>query len=166
MVKLPRAPARASREQLTLDVLRQFRLVYGAAHRHFREVEQQCGISGAQAWVLREITLQAGIGITELAARLAIHQSTASQLVEKLARRRYVARDSHAHDRRRVGLRATRSGERCVRNLPRPAQGVLPHALGRLPQRALRNLHSQLGVLVAHLVPRNGADAREHLSEL
>ena len=166
MAKLPRAPARASREQLTLDVLRQFRLVYGAAHRHFRAVERQCGISGAQAWVLREITLQPGIGITELAGRLAIHQSTASQLVEKLARRRFVARDSHAQDRRRVGLRATPIGQRCVRGLPKPAQGVLPHALGRLPQRALRNLHSHLKVLVAQLGPRNAGDGREHLSEM
>lgn len=166
MAKLPRAPARASREQLTLDVLRQFRLVYGAAHRHFREVESRCGISGAQAWVLREITLQPGIGITELAGRLAIHQSTASQLVEKLARRRYVARDSHAEDRRRVGLRATQIGQRCVRTLPKPAQGVLPNALEKLPQRALRNLHSQLQLLVAQLRPRSGKDGREHLSEM
>ena len=165
MTKLPRKDARVTREQTTLEVLRQFRLVYGAVHRHFREVERRCGLSGAQAWMLREIARNPGIGVTELAARLAIHQSTTSQLVQKLESQRYVSRDAPSQDRRRVGLRITRSGARVVRCLPRPAEGVLPHALEELPHRSLRLLRAQLAVLVGHLETRR-ADARAHLGEL
>jgi len=165
MTKLPRKDARASRERATVEVLRQFRLVYGAVHRHFRDVERRCGLSGAQAWMLREISLHPGIGITDLAARLAIHQSTTSQLVQKLATQHFVTRDASARDRRRVGLRITRSGLRVVRCLPRPAEGVLPHALEELPHRSLRQLRAQLAILVGHLETRR-ADARAHLGDL
>jgi DNA-binding MarR family transcriptional regulator len=166
MAKLLRKEAGGVRERLTLDVLRQFRLVYGAVHRHFREVERRCGLSGAQAWMLREISLHPDIGVTELAARLAIHQSTTSQLVNKLVRQRHVSRSSPSHDRRRVGLRVTRSGARVVRCLPRPAEGVLPHALEGMPTRSLRQLRSQLSLVVSHLETRRAADARAHLGEL
>lgn len=165
MTKLPRKEARSARDRTTLEVLRQFRLVYGAVHRHFREVERRCGLSGAQAWMLREISLHPGIGVTALAARLAIHQSTASQLANKLGAQRLVSRDSSSQDRRRVGLSITRSGARVVRSLPQPAEGVLPHALEELPHRSLRQLRAQLAVLVGHLETRR-TDARAHLGEL
>ena len=117
-------------ERLTLEVLRQFRLVYGAVHRHFRAIERRCGLSGAQAWMLRELARAPSLGVTDLATRMSVHQSTASQLIEKLVRAGYVERAAHKEDRRRVRLRRAadrhplshtrglRSPRRCARRPP------------------------------------------------
>jgi DNA-binding MarR family transcriptional regulator len=164
MAKLLRR-TRAARDQISLDVLRQFRLVYGAMHRHFRETERRCGLSGAQAWMLREVSLQPGIGVGALAACLSIHQSTVSQLVNKLEQRGYLVRDAHPRDRRRTGLRVTSAGRSLARRLPRPAQGVLPHALAKLPRRSIGRLRAELVRLVSQLQARR-SDSREHLADL
>jgi DNA-binding MarR family transcriptional regulator len=154
---------RTRHERLTLEVLKQFRLVYGAVHRHFREVERRCGLSGAQAWILQELARAPAMGVSDLALRLSVHQSTASQLVEKLVRSGHVDRGSHESDARRVQLRLTRQGMSCVRRLPQPAEGVLPRALGRLPGASLRALHANLSMLTKQLQNRRARDAQSPL---
>lgn len=151
---------------LSLQVLKQFRLIYGAVHRHFRAVEQRCGLSGAQAWMVRELARVPSLGVSELAGRLSVHQSTASQLVEKLVRAGYVERTSHARDRRRVRLQLTRSGSALARRLPRPAEGVLPSALESLPDSSLRSLRTHLTKLISQIETRRIEDARAPLGKL
>ncbi|HEY1089947.1 MAG TPA: MarR family transcriptional regulator, partial [Burkholderiaceae bacterium] len=63
-------------EQLPLHVLKKFRLIFGGVRRHFKQLEASCGLSGSQLWILQEVVRTPGVGISELAARLAIHQST------------------------------------------------------------------------------------------
>jgi len=72
--------------QLTLDILKRFRLIYGSVRHHFRQVEAGCNVSGSQLWLPHELQLAPGIGISELANRLSIRQTTPSQLIEKMAR--------------------------------------------------------------------------------
>ena len=76
--------SKLSKKQLSLQVLKKFRIIYGSVRQHFREVERSCGVTGSQSWVMQEIANTSGIGVSELAERLSIHQSTCSQLVEKL----------------------------------------------------------------------------------
>ena len=147
-------------ERLTLEVLRQFRLVYGAVHRHFRAIERRCGLSGAQAWMLRELARAPSLGVTDLATRMSVHQSTASQLIEKLERA------AHKEDRRRVRLRLSRRGLALTARLPQPAEGVLPRALGMLPDAALRALRVNLARLISQLQTRRAQDAQSPLGEL
>src|SRR5574338_855086 len=78
--------AKATRTALNKDVLRSFRLIYGSVRQHFRAVQKSCGISGSQLWILHEVRNAPGIGVSDLAARLSIHQSTGSLMVEKLVR--------------------------------------------------------------------------------
>ena len=47
-------------------------------------------MSGSQLWLLQEIGRSEGLGVSELAQRLSIHQSTCSLLIEKLVRAGYV----------------------------------------------------------------------------
>ena len=75
------------RQQTVLDVLQQFRLIYGSLRQHFRLVEERCGMPGSQMWVLQEVQRSPDIGINELAVRLGIHQSTCSLLVDRLVAR-------------------------------------------------------------------------------
>lgn len=151
---------------LQMQVLRQFRLIYGSVKQHFREVEGQCGISGSQLWLLREVAASPGIGVSRLAERLSIHQSTCSLLVEKLVVARLVSKTRCAEDQRRVGLDATRAGKQLLANAPGPTQGVLPEALKQLPDFALQAMHASLGQLINHLTARNENDAEKPLADL
>lgn len=161
-----KAVARGGHGALAIEVLRQFRVVYGAVHRHFRAVEQRCGLSGAQAWLLRELARSPLLGVTDLATRMSVHQSTASQLIEKLVRAGFVERAAHEEDKRRVRLRLTRRGRSLAQRLPQPAEGVLPRALGKLSRPSLRALQSNLARLISQLQTRRAQDAQAPLGDL
>ena len=153
-------------KQLTLEVLKQFRLIYGSVRHHFREVEQTCGVSGSQLWMLHELQSAPGIGVSDLAHRLSIHQTTCSQLVEKLVSRGYVEKTRSEEDQRRVGLRITRSAAKVLKDAPGPAEGLLPQALMRLTDATLQSLTTQLGKLIDGLQLQDERAADKPLADL
>ena len=153
-------------ELLTIAVLKQFRLIYGTVRQHFREVEQRVGISGSQLWMIREIANAPGIGVSQLAAKLSIHQSTCSQLVENMVTNGYVVKTRQKGDQRRVGLSLTSSAAKILRQAPGPAEGVLPQALSRMPATALRNLSAHLDKVIAELQSRDARHANKPLADL
>lgn len=164
-----RERARAGRsrhQQLTLAVLKQFRLIYGSVRKQFRHIEQACGVSGSQLWLLHELRAAPGIGVSDLAHRLSIHQTTCSQLVEKLVARGYVLKARSAVDQRRVGLTITSSATRVLRSAPGPAEGLLPEALLGLSETTLQSLSMQLGRLIGRLQLQDRWAANRPLSEL
>ncbi len=151
--------------QLTLQVLMQFRLIYGSVRQHFREVEQTCGVSGSQLWLMQEINKTPEVGVSELANRLSIHQSTCSLLVEKLVARGYVIKIRRKEDQRRVGLRLAPEAAELLGRAPGPAEGVLPEALQALPKTALKALHGNLAEMIELLQPRNEHHAGRPLAD-
>jgi DNA-binding MarR family transcriptional regulator len=148
------------------EVLKKFRIIYGSVRQHFREVEKSCGITGSQLWVMQEIGNTPGIGVSELAERLSIHQSTCSQLVEKLVVRELVVKERSREDQRRVGLRLTDGAAALVSKAPGPAEGVLPEALGALSPSALASLDESLEQLIRQLQVRDDKLAKRPLSDL
>lgn len=154
------------KHQLPLHVLKKFRLIYGSVRQHFREIEQVCGVSGSQLWILQEIVKTPGIGVSELAERLAIHQSTCSQLVEKLTQRDLVTKERSQTDQRRVGLIASAIASELVSNSPGPAEGVLPDALMAVPVDTLRQLDAALSQVIAQLSLRDERFADKPLADL
>lgn len=149
--RIRRGPPARRRADHALAVLRSFRVIFGSVRQHFREVERRCGMSGSQLWILREIGRSPGVGVSELAARLAIHQSTCSQLVEKLVRTGHVVKRRSADDQRRVGLKMTLQGQRTMARAPGPTQGVLPEALSELSTPALRALEKSLQLVIERM---------------
>ncbi|MEO8409609.1 MAG: MarR family winged helix-turn-helix transcriptional regulator, partial [Propionivibrio sp.] len=150
---------------LTLEVLQQFRIIYGALRQHFREVEERCGLTGSQMWILQEIARTPGLGVTGLAGRMGIHQSTCSQLVEKLVALGCLTKSRQAEDQRRVGLWLAAGGDAAISVLPGPAQGILPAALASLPDVAIKTLHINLSELIRHLPGKDDSFARTPLAE-
>ncbi|WP_434516825.1 MarR family winged helix-turn-helix transcriptional regulator [Dechloromonas sp. ARDL1] len=151
---------------LPLEVLQQFRIIYGTMRQYFRLIEQCCGLPGSQMWILQEVERAPSIGVTELAQRLGIHQSTCSQLVERLVGQGYLEKQKAATDRRRVGLILAPSGRAVIARLPGPAEGVLPAALAGLPEVALKTLNINLAELIVHLQDRDEQFARIPLSDM
>ncbi|MGO8754557.1 MAG: MarR family winged helix-turn-helix transcriptional regulator [Gallionellaceae bacterium] len=155
-----------SKNQLSLNVLKKFRIIYGSVRQHFREVEQACGVTGSQLWMLQEVANTPGIGVTELADRLSIHQSTCSQLVEKLVARDLIIKQRSKEDQRRVGLNLTEVASAILKNAPGPTEGILPEALQALPESALLALDNSLIAVIGQLRVRDDKLADRPLSEL
>lgn len=155
-----------NKKQLSLQVLKKFRIIYGSVRQHFREVEQSCGVTGSQLWIMQEVANTSGIGISDLADRLSIHQSTCSQLVEKLVARKLIIKERSREDQRRVGLRLTDEAEKLIKAAPSPAEGVLPEALWALSAETIQTLSSSLEKVIEQLQIRDDKLAEKPLSDL
>jgi DNA-binding MarR family transcriptional regulator len=143
-----------------LEVLEQFRVIFKSLRSHYREVQKRTGISGAQLWVLARVAASPGSHVGEVALSLAIHQSTASNLLKSLERRRLVARERGGADQRNVQLYATAKGLRLLRRAPQPLIGVLQQALTELPAPVLAGLHVSLARVIAAMKVKRLAAAR------
>jgi DNA-binding MarR family transcriptional regulator len=146
-------------------VLRQFRIVFNSVKTHFRQVEREAGLGGAQLWALSVIAQSPGIGVTGLARALDIHQSTASNLVRSLSSRGLVAAARAGTDRRGVSLRALPGADAVLQNAPLPFAGVLPDAHSSLDAATLRRLEADLARVIDALAT-NADGAQVPLSQI
>src|SRR5687767_1519070 len=98
------------------------RRIVHAIHAQSTAIESTAGVTGAQLWVLRELARaeQGVLTLSEIAQKLALHRANAGRLVERLADKRLVKRETPAHDRRVVLVRLTKAGEARLR---RPVAG-------------------------------------------
>ncbi|HNT39067.1 MAG TPA: MarR family transcriptional regulator [Rubrivivax sp.] len=132
-------------------VMRQFRQILNLVRAHFQQVEKQAGLGGAQVWALALLRDTPGIGVTELARRMDIHQSTASNLVRALTQAGLVRAERKGSDRRTVQLHPRAAGLRRLERASGPFAGLLPQALQALDPALLKRLEADLGVLLAAL---------------
>lgn len=133
------------------QVLRRFRVVFNAVRSNFQHVEKQVGLGGAQVWALSVIRDQPGIGVGGIAKSMAIHQSTASNLIKTLVRKELISMAKATEDRRNVELHILPAGLAVLSQVSGPFEGVLPIALAKLPQEHLLRLDQDLGALIALL---------------
>lgn len=158
--------AKPNKSQLSVQVLKKFRIIFGSVRQHFREVEESCGVTGSQLWILQEVARTPDIGVSELAERLSIHQSTCSQLVEKLVTHGLVIKERSKEDQRRVGLRLTEDASTILKKAPGPAEGILPEALQGLSESALLALDRSLVEVIGQLSIKDDKLADRPLSDL
>lgn len=151
---------------LTFTVLKEFRLIHGSVRQHFRKIEQACGVSGSQLWILHEVANAPGTGFSWLADRLSINLSTCRQLVEKLVTRGLLFKESNRADRRRVGLVVTGRAKELLAQAPGPIKGILPEALNVLRGDELFALDVLLTKIISHLSIRDDSFAEMPLANL
>lgn len=136
------------RHRKMLTVLAQFRILFGSIRQHYQRVEQRSGVTGAQLWALAHVGRHPGARMGELARALAIHPSTASNLVRRLESLALVSRRRSGGDQRTVQLYLTGRGEQALKRAPQPLIGVLQQALSQLPARRLEVLGRHLADLI------------------
>jgi DNA-binding MarR family transcriptional regulator len=142
-----------------------FRVVFRSVQKHSAWVEKQCEVSGAQLWAMWEMLVSPGLKVGELSRAMTIHQSTASNLLDKLERKGLMRRERGGPDQRVVRLFLTPSGLAVLNRAPRPAQGVLTGALNAISDEALDGLGAHLKVLVDNLGIRDEGAALEPLAD-
>jgi len=148
-----------------LEALRLFRIIFKSANRHFHDIEKTAGIGGASLWALAEIAETNELTVSGLAKAMSIHQSTASNLMEKLETGGYVVRTRSLSDRRVVYLSLTEQGHEVLAKAPPPYRGILPDALMRLDQISLEELNRCLTELIAGMEGKLDSGAYEPLGK-
>jgi DNA-binding MarR family transcriptional regulator len=152
--------------ELAIEVLGRFREVFRAAKLHFAAVQRIVGVSGAQLWALSEINAQPGLRVSELTQKMSLHQSTVSNLVERLNSAKLLRRVREAGDNRVVQLHLTSAGKKVVARAPKPVRGVLPDALEKLDRRSLKKLSRSLEILVKAMKVRAPSATKTHLENI
>ncbi len=127
-----------------LDILKKLRIVIRAAQQHSLWIEKQCGVNGAQLWIIQELHEVDGLRVGELAKKLAIHQTTTSNLLDSLEKRGYVNKIRDPNDQRAVRVSLTESGNALLMRAPKPARGLLPEALMQLDGTCVADLNKGL----------------------
>ena len=148
------------RRDAMVGVLKRFRVLLRSMESHYRSVEKRSGLGGAQVWALAEIEAEHGITVGALADKLAIHLSTASNLVRRLEELKLVTRSRSRQDQRVVQLAVTAAGRRKLEQAPKPSMGLLQQALTETPQDELVALGAELDKLLRrmrHLDRRAGS---------
>jgi MarR family transcriptional regulator, organic hydroperoxide resistance regulator len=142
------APRRGRSSLAGLDVLQQLRVVVRMAGNHSARVEQSTGVPGAQLWALHEIAEADGLSVGMLATRLRVHQTTVSNLLNRLEASGLVRRGRSPRDQRVVHIHLTAAGRRALKGAATPTRGLLPHVLDGMTAAQLRKVHDGLAVLV------------------
>lgn len=143
----PEADNPDNQSQWPYEALKQFRLIFKAVQQHSQWVESQCGLTSAQLWTMWEIAKKPGLNVSELAKAMSIHHSTASNLLEKLAKKKLITRERISADQRVVTVTLTVQGNELIAKAPFPAQGILQHALFELPEDVIQPLAQHLDSL-------------------
>ncbi len=139
------------------EVLDQLRTLLRTVRRE--EGRAVRGGSAASLRAIAHIEANPGIQVGSLARELGIHQSTASNLLDRLAREGLVAKRRAVEDHRTVSLHVTAKGRLAIKALPPGGAGRLERALARLPAASLLALNEHLKGLVAALKPEGPVQA-------
>jgi DNA-binding MarR family transcriptional regulator len=140
-----------ARAELELATLQEFRRIIGSARRHDADVRRIAGISGSQLWALSEIARGEGMRVNDLSKRMALHQTTASNLINALVERNLIRRGRDDEDQRVVRLHVTTEGKKLLLRAPGPYAGLLVDALRHLKAPELRHLNEALRTLTTVL---------------
>jgi DNA-binding MarR family transcriptional regulator len=139
---------RSGKQADTTEIVQGLRRIVKALHTYSQDVRQAYGLTGPQLWALKTIKTRGDLSMGRLASSLAVHQSSASILANRLERRGLIRRTQVAHDRRFVHLTLTKRGAVLAADAPEAAQGRLLHALEAMSPREVRSIRRAVERLV------------------
>jgi len=139
------------RGTIAAEVVQNLRVILRTTQAHSRWIEKSTGVSGAQLWAMWELFATPGQKVSELSRTLSIHQSTASNMLDKLEEKGLIRRQRGGPDQRVVQLFLTSKGVELLSDAPRPAQGAIIDALTSLPDTELCKLNEGLSALLIHM---------------
>ncbi len=148
MSRKPKSAQPHSSELSYLEILQKFRIIVSAAQKYSQRVEKQLGVTGAQLWIMKEINVTPGLRVGELAKKLAIHQTTASNLLDALEKKGMIEKTRQVTDQRIVNLSLTEKGKLLMKKAPEPVRGLLPEALSQMKGDDLLRLGESMDVLL------------------
>jgi DNA-binding MarR family transcriptional regulator len=134
-------------------VLDDLRRIVQCLRTSSRDTQRRFNLSAAQLFALQQVAALPGSSIKDLAARTFTHQSSVSVVVQRLVKRKLVAKIAAKDDRRRVRLAITDDGRRVLRRSPQPAQERLIAGIASLKAADRRVLVEALTTMARTLTP-------------
>ena len=134
-----RSDRRAEKNPTDLDhAVRSLHRIFKAVDLFSRRALRDFGVSGPQIWALRTIGSEVALAAGALAARMHLHPSTVTGILQRLETRGLVRRTRDPRDRRISRLELTRRGRNLVFLAPEPPRSRVLRSLSRLPAAELR----------------------------
>ena len=121
-------------------VMDSLRRVVHAVRVATRASDRAVGLSAAQLFVLRQLSVTSGQSLSDLAIRTRTTQSSISEVVARLVRNGLVSRAPSSIDRRRAVLNLTAAGEALLATAPETIQEQLLRGFESLDERTRRTL--------------------------
>lgn len=153
------------REALTKEALQHLRVIVRTTQAHSRWIERSSGVSGAQLWAMWELFARPGQKVSQLSKALSIHQSTTSNMLDKLEEKALIRRDRSGPDQRVVRLFLTSKGTELLSDAPRPAQGAIYDAMHSMADEDLQQLNQGLLALLKNMKVSEENAAMRPISE-
>jgi DNA-binding MarR family transcriptional regulator len=141
-------PNQARKRTDTREIVQGLRRIVKALQTYSQEVRSAYGLTGPQLWALKTLEAHGPMSIGRLATALAVHQSSASILVNRLEGRGLVRRLRGEGDQRIVNMELTPRGAALAADAPEAAQGRLLHALEAMSPREVHDIRSAVDALV------------------
>lgn len=140
-----RSPRRPENKSSDLArAVRSLHRIFKAVDLFSRRALRDFGVSGPQIWALRTIGAEEAMTAGELAARLHLHPSTVTGILQRLEARGLVRRSREARDRRVSRLELTARGRNLVFRAPEPPRSLALRGLSRLSAAELRETRRSL----------------------
>ncbi len=144
------------------DVLDGIRRIVQSLRESSRASEQLTGLSAAQSFVLTRLAEEDALSVNELAARTYTHQSSVSEVVARLVRRRLVVQRPDPADRRRRLLTLTPRGRQALAGAPATAQERLVAAVVEMAPSRRRTVGRALQQLADAMLAERRAEMFFH----
>lgn len=112
-----------------------------------RKVLREYGVSGPQIWALRTIRDAECTTMSDLAARLHLHPSTVSGIMDRLEKRGLAVRFQASNDARVTELRLTPAGRKVVSHVPEPPRSKIARGVEALPLEELSCVRRAVRIL-------------------
>jgi DNA-binding MarR family transcriptional regulator len=138
----------ASREHKVFQILQSLRRLYKALNTTSQELQEQHGVTLAQAWALFSILDRGSLSLGELSKIMFVRPSTASVVTDRLIAKGYLVKTRGGNDQRSVDITLTRAGTEFLKDIPRFNKGHLAAGLEALSADDLGKVHDGLQVLV------------------
>jgi DNA-binding MarR family transcriptional regulator len=141
----------SSRSELAREIAQDLRSVLRYAQSHSKTLEKTSGISEAQLMALRQIFASPGAKVSDLSKMLSLHQSTTSNMLDKLQDKNLVKRERNGPDHRAVRLYLTPKGGQLLSQVSPQQQDFMTAAMSQMSDQELQSLRSGLGALLQHI---------------
>ncbi len=74
------------------EIMQSLRRIFKAIQDYSHKVSEEFGITGPQLWALKTISQNESLSLSDLGKRMYLHPSTITGVIDRLEKKRYVAR--------------------------------------------------------------------------
>lgn len=148
-------PRQVASDVAISEIMQSLRRIFKAIQDYSHEVSDKFGITGPQLWVLKTISQNENLSLSDLSKRMYLHPSTITGLIDRLEKKGYVARNRDQVDRRVISVQLTPKGKSLTRKAPNPVQGKMIYGLRNLNREELDSIYHSFQKLVEIMEAQN-----------